>query len=208
MTSQTEDLTVAAVRAAGRTLLRVAGAAVLAAGAGFAGAAPVSAQSAEAEISISGTSTVRNWTCEVQAPVEIDRGSGPAAPGFPEGVSSATVTVRVTEIECPEEEMEDHLQEAMRVDEFPEIVYRLDGYTVSEGGRATLTGTMTILDATREVEFAAALEPEGEGVRVSGETRLDMTEYGVEPPTVMLGMLRVGPEITLDFATVVPRASR
>jgi hypothetical protein len=27
-----------------------------------------------------------------------------------------------------------------------------------------------------------------------------MTDYGVEPPTVMLGMLRVRPQITIEFS--------
>lgn len=170
---------------------------------------PVAGQVAEAEISISGTSTVRNWTCEVTAPVEVSPGGSAArAPGFPDGVQSATVTVQVTEIVCPEEEMIEHLQEAMRVEEYPEIVYRLQGYELTDGGEATLSGTMTILDTTNPVEIEATLEETGRGVEVTGETSLDMTEYGVEPPTVMLGMLHVGDVISLDFTTVVSRASQ
>lgn len=173
------------------------------------GWAPVSGQDAEAEISISGTSTVRNWTCEVTAPVRVSRGgSGAQAPGFPDGVASATVTVRVADIECPEEQMIEHLQEAMQVEEYPEIVYRLEEYSLSDGGEATLSGTMTILDTTNPIEIGATLEEADQGVQVAGETTLDMTEYGVEPPTVMLGMLEVGPVITLDFTTVVPRPSQ
>lgn len=168
--------------------------------------APLAAQDAEADISISGTSTVRNWTCEVTAPVEVEPGgSGPEAPGFPDGVQSATVTVPVEDIECPEEEMEEHLREAMRVEEFPEIVFQLEEYTLPGDNTARMTGTMSILDTSNQIEIEATLEPTDQGVRVSGETSLDMTEYGVEPPTVMLGMLEVGPEVTLDFSTNVSR---
>lgn len=170
--------------------------------------APLAAQDAEADISISGTSTVRNWTCEVAAPVEVNSGdSAPEVPGFPGGVESATVTVPVADIECPEEEMEEHLREAMRVEEFPEIVYELEEYTVS-GSTARMTGSMTILGTTNPIEFEADLEPDGQEVRVSGQTSLDMTEYGVEPPTVMLGMLTVGDVVTLEFSTAAPGASQ
>lgn len=186
-----------------------AGSFVAAVCAAFLAWAPVAGQDAQADISISGTSTVRNWTCEVTAPVEVTRGgSAPQAPGFPDGVQSATVRVQVADIVCPEEQMEEHLREAMQAEEYPEIVYRLEEYALTEGGGATLSGTMTILDTTNPIEMEATLEETDQGVRVAGETSLDMTDYGVEPPTVMLGMLEVGPEITLDFATVVSRASQ
>ncbi|MDX1568553.1 MAG: hypothetical protein R3223_12175, partial [Longimicrobiales bacterium] len=82
-------------------------------------AGSVSAQDATAEIAISGTSTVRNWTCYVTAPVEIGSGeSAEPAPGFEEGVQSVTVTVQIDEIECPEDDMREHLQEAMHAEEY------------------------------------------------------------------------------------------
>ena len=39
--------------------------------------------------------------------------------------------------------------------------------------------------------------------KIEGDVRLDMTTYGVEPPTVMLGMMRVRPQIRIEFSGVV-----
>jgi hypothetical protein len=52
-------------------------------------------------------------------------------PGFATGVETATVTVPVKAFTCPNEEMREHLLEAMKADTFPDIVYRLEKYEVT-----------------------------------------------------------------------------
>jgi polyisoprenoid-binding protein YceI len=100
--------------------------------------------------------------------------------------------------------MREHLLEAMRAEEFPEITFRLEGYEASGQG-AVATGSLTILDDTRPVSFPVSLTPSGSGVQIEGELGLDMTTYGVEPPVVMLGLLRVRPQIRIEFSgTVMP----
>jgi polyisoprenoid-binding protein YceI len=106
--------------------------------------------------------------------------------------------VPVNGFDCPEEEMREHLLEALRADEFDEITFRLESYEVS-GRQAQATGSLTILDATEPVTFPISLSPSGAGVEIEGELRLDMTTYGVEPPVVMLGLLRVRPQIRIEF---------
>jgi polyisoprenoid-binding protein YceI len=123
-------------------------------------------------------------------------------PGLAGGVQAATLTVPVDEFECPEDEMREHLLEALRVGEFSEITFQLEGYEGSGQGAVT-TGTLTILNATREVSFPLSLTPSGSGVRIEGELALDMTAYGVEPPVVMLGLLRVRPQIRIQFSGVI-----
>ena len=160
--------------------------------------APAAAQQSRIDFSVSGRSTIRGWTCSVSGTAEVTPGGSEPAPGFSAGVRAATLTVPVNDFECPDDEMKDHLLEAMRADEFAEITFRLESYEVS-GQQAQATGTLTILDATKPVTFPISLSPSGAGVEIEGELRLDMTTYGVEPPVVMLGLLRVRPQITIEF---------
>ncbi len=163
---------------------------------------PASAQRSSVDFTVSGTSTVRGWTCEVTGSAQVTAGSGAAVRGLADGVQAATLTVPVAEFECPDEEMTEHLLEALRPDEFPEITFRLVGYEASGQGAAT-TGTLTILDSTRGVSFPLSLTPSGSGVRIQGEAALDMTDYGVEPPVVMLGLMRVRPRIRIQFSGMI-----
>jgi hypothetical protein len=56
---------------------------------------------------------------------------------------------------------------------------------------------------SQPVSFPVTLKASGQGVEVAGNTRLDMTKYGVEPPVVMLGLLKVGPQIRIEFKGLV-----
>jgi polyisoprenoid-binding protein YceI len=163
---------------------------------------PLAAQQNTIDFTVSGNSTVRGWTCTVKGAAQVTGGSGAAARGFDNGVQSATLTVPVQDFVCPEAEMREHLLEAMRATEFPQITFRLDGYEPTGQG-AVANGSLTILDRTQPVSVPLTLAPASGGVQVQGAIPLDMTTYGVEPPVVMLGLLRVRPQIRIEFTGVV-----
>ena len=156
---------------------------------------PAAAQQSTVEFTVSGTSTVRGWTCAVVGTAEV-------TPGFAAGVQSATLTVPVADFECPDEEMTEHLFEAMQPAEFGEITFQLESYEPSSEG-AEASGALTIQDVTKAVSFPISLTASGAGVEIAGEVQVDMTEYGVEPPVVMLGLLRVRPQIRIEFEGLV-----
>ncbi len=164
-------------------------------------AGPLSAQS-PIDFTVSGNSTVRSWSCTVRGTARITTGAGEAVAGFDRGVQSATLTVPVAQFDCPEDEMEQHLSEAMHPDQYPEITFRLESYQPSGQG-AVATGTLTILNSTQQVRFPIFLTPSGSGVQVTGTLPLDMTTYGVQPPVVLGGLLRVRPQIRIEFTGVV-----
>ena len=163
---------------------------------------PAAAQPSNVDFTVSGTSTVRGWTCSVSGTARVTSGSSAPAPGFAAGVQSATLTVPVADFECPDETMTEHLMDAMKPAEFAEITFRLDGYEASGDG-AEASGALTIQAVTKPVSFPISLTASGAGVTIAGEVGLDMTEYGVEPPVVLLGLLRVRPEIRIQFEGLV-----
>ncbi|MCH7750488.1 MAG: YceI family protein [Acidobacteria bacterium] len=163
---------------------------------------PAAAQPSTVDFTVSGTSTIRGWTCSVSGTVQVTLGSAEPAPGFAAGIQTATLTVPVNDFECPSEEMTEHLLEAMKADQFAEITFQLELYDVS-GRQAEATGALTITGVTQPVNFPVSLTPTGEGVEIEGDLRLDMTTFGVEPPVVMLGLLRVRPQIRIEFAGLV-----
>ena len=163
------------------------------------GSVPQTAAQSTVDFAVSGNSTIRGWTCEVTGTATLTTGGGDTAPGFETGVQAVVLTVPVAEFTCPNEEMTEHLMEAMRPDEHAEITFEMTSYDVTGQG-AQASGSLTILDTTETVTVSLELTPTGAGADIEGEVRLDMTDYGVDPPTVMLGMLRVRPQITIEFS--------
>jgi polyisoprenoid-binding protein YceI len=72
------------------------------------------------------------------------------------------------------------------------------------GAQAQATGSITIGGVTAPITFPVSLKAAPEGVQIEGDTRLDMTKFGIEPPVVMLGMLKVRPDIRIAFKGTVP----
>ena len=165
-------------------------------------ASPAVAQPSAVEFTVSGTSTIRGWTCTVAGTAAVTPGSSAPVPGFADGVQSAALTVPVANFECPDEMMTEHLFEAMKPDEFAEITFQLESYEASGEG-AQASGALTIQNVTQPVSFPISLTPSGTGVAIAGEVGLDMTTYGVEPPVVMLGLMRVRPQIRIEFNGLV-----
>ncbi len=165
---------------------------------------PTEAQSARAQFEVSGTSTVRGWSCPVEGAMEASPGqASDPLPGFPSGLQSVTVTVQVQEFECPEEQMNEHLLEAMEAPEHPEIVFELQEYSVTDD-TAEASGSITIHGVTKPITLEIALVKSADGVRGVGQTEVDMTEFGVTPPSVWLGLLNVGEVVTIDFDAPLP----
>ena len=144
--------------------------------------AAASAQSSNVEFTVSGSSTVRNWTCSAQGVIAVTPGtSAIPAPGFASGVQAATVTVPLKAFKCPNDEMTQHLNEAMKSAEFPEVVYRLEKYDIA-GTQAQATGTMTITGVSKPVSVPVTLTASDKGVQVEGNTKLEFATFNIEPP--------------------------
>jgi hypothetical protein len=168
-------------------------------------ARPAAAQEPNVDFSVSGTSTIRSWTCTVRGVLKVTPGTGaPAVPGFSSGIQAATLTVPVKAFKCPEAEMQQHLLDAMKPDKFPEITFRMERYQV-KGEQGEATGSMTIAAVTSPMTLPLVVKASGQALQIEGNTRLDMTKFGVDPPVVMLGLLKVGPQIRIEFKGVVAR---
>jgi polyisoprenoid-binding protein YceI len=167
-------------------------------------AAPAAAQQQNVDFNISGTSTVRGWTCSSKGVIAVTPGNdaAKALPGFANGVQTATVTVPLSAFTCPNDEMRQHLLEHMKADKFPEIVFRLDRYDTA-GGQTVTRGAMTITGVTQPISFPLTLRATAKGVEVEGNTRLEFKTFNMDPPVVMLGLLKVGPQIRIEFKGLV-----
>jgi polyisoprenoid-binding protein YceI len=70
--------------------------------------------------------------------------------------------------------------------------------------RTLLAGTLTVGGARKEVAIDADLLPAaGNALRVKGSYDFRMTEYGLKPPSLMLGTLKVNELVKVNFDLVL-----
>jgi len=68
-----------------------------------------------------------------------------------------------------------------------------------------LTGTLQIRGKSREQVIELRTEDLGDSWRMSAESRVRQSEYGVKPYSMLLGSMQVADEVTVSFTAAHPK---
>jgi polyisoprenoid-binding protein YceI len=115
------------------------------------------------------------------------------------------LTVPVESLKSKEAALDKNMYKAMKTQTFPEIVFQLVKYdvvpsTTSAGvSRITASGTLRITGVAQPVVLNMDAEPVNGVLRVRGQYTLLMTDYGIKPPTMMLGTIKVRNPVVIHF---------
>lgn len=151
----------------------------------------------ESQVSITGSSTLSRFECVA--------GSVQGAGLFENGRASALVTVPVDAFNCGNSRMNRDLRDAMEAADHPEIRFEMKnarrvGSGLGNADRLLVEGRLTIAGATRAVEIEAFAERQPDGkYRVRGRDELLMSDFGINPPTALAGLIRAHDRIVVHF---------
>jgi polyisoprenoid-binding protein YceI len=156
----------------------------------------------QSKVWVEGTSTVRAYRCESTSVT----GSAQAAAVEMAALASvprAEVSIPVTSLDCRNGTMNSHMRKALKAEQNPTIRLRTSSVQVSPGGAAKISGDLTIAGETRPVSIDGTASIEDGKVRVRGSKRLVMTDFGVQPPSLMMGTMKVSAPVTIGFDVVL-----
>jgi polyisoprenoid-binding protein YceI len=121
----------------------------------------------------------------------------------------ATVDVAVAELECGRERMNRDLQIAMHAEEHPKITYYLESAFQTESSdneviSINAIGFLRVAGVVRKVEvLATAIQSDDGSYRLSGSLPIRMTDYNIDPPRALAGLIRVHDDIVVQFDLTV-----
>ena len=191
----------------------LSGVAVLSAGAWMRVDTPLTVQP-DSRVWVEGTSTTKSWNCKAPS-VEADiiATSADAATAVANGekaVRSVTIKVAAQKLDCGNGTMTGHAKKAIKADEHKTITFTLGSYDLvkgAEGTKGTLKGTLNLGGVAKPVSIAAIAKPAAGGqMRVNGTYALKMSEYGLKAPSLMMGAMKVGDEVTVGFDLLLKAA--
>lgn len=162
-------------------------------------------------VRIEGTSTLHEWKMEgtaisgqVSAPPVAQWTSGTAV------ASDATVTIPVTSLKSEHAKMDKLMAEALKAAKNPTIHYELTTAIVAQPGTSFVLdtrGKLTIAGVTRDVEMKVTGTRDSAGTYfLSGQLPIRMTDYGIKPPTAMMGTIKTGNDVKVTFRWAVEAA--
>jgi len=161
----------------------------------------------QSKLWIKGNSTMRAFECKatvVDATVDAE---GPAAAaavlGGKKAVRTVQVTVPVSKLDCGNGTMNDHMLKALKAKEHQTIEFRLASYEMSPAGDAMqgqLTGTLSIGGVQKTVTISAKGTEGANGtLHVIGSHDVSMKEFGLKPPSLMMGTMKVDERVKVSF---------
>jgi polyisoprenoid-binding protein YceI len=163
---------------------------------------------------ITGTSSVHDYESRtLETSVEITRRAGSTAVSGGDGlaglvraaaIQSVDVKVPVRSLHSPRKGLDANLYKALKADAHPAITVHLDRYTTAAPAsgdtiRVNASGTIRVAGVERPLTIEARLHRGDGGTWVTGRHTLRMSEFGIKPPTMMMGTLRVRDPVTIHF---------
>lgn len=166
-----------------------------------AGMLPTLSFQPQSRVWVEGTSTVRGYRCESTSVTGTAQASSAELADLAT-VPRAEVTIPVASLDCRNGTMNGHMRKALKAEQSPTIRLRASNVRVA-AGTARISGDLTIAGQTRPISLDGSVTSEDGKVRVRGSKRLVMTDFGVQPPTLMMGTMKVAAPVTIGFDVVL-----
>lgn len=166
----------------------------------------------ESGLWLEGDSTLHPFSstaAAVSASLTVD-----AASAAPEAVLAAIagqkpaalmVAVPVAGLKSAHSGLDKNLRKALKADRFADVVFEMSSYKLKDG-RISVAGSLSIAGATRPIEIEVSASAAPGGLVVRGERDVLMTDFGIKPPTAMLGAIKTKDRITVKFRLVLAEA--
>jgi hypothetical protein len=165
---------------------------------------------ANADIKVLGTSNLHNWSMEDKTVACSAKFTYAAGKAVPVSLTAFTFSFPVHSLKSGESGMDTKAYGAMKAKTGGDIVFAASTSTITPGAAHQFSvkssGGLTIAGVTRPVVLMAACSVLADGsITCTGTNKLLMTDYQIKPPTYMLGALKTGNALTIDFTMVVQK---
>jgi hypothetical protein len=151
-------------------------------------------------LTVSGTSTLHDWemktskiACNATFTFYEDGDLG--------GLTLLNFTMPAESLKSDHKGMDDNAYRALKTSKNPTITFNLTTATVSsEGKTIKCTGKLTIAGVTKDIELLAAAKVNADkSINIKGSKKLNMRDYNIDPPSFMMGAVKTGENVTIDF---------
>ncbi len=157
-------------------------------------------------MNLSGTMPLKNWTMTAHglsgaAKMDI------TADHRLTGIQTLTFSLPVHNLKGEQEAMDNDAYKALKADQYHEIVFRLNSATIEPRSghnyNVLARGKLTVAGVTRDVvlNMAGTVAKDG-SISFTGSEVVRMSDYNVERPSLLFGMIKAGDEMTLAYNLV------
>lgn len=151
---------------------------------------------------LKGTSTLHDWDMKsssgnTQATFKVEDGEIT-------DITALTFTLNAESLKSSKSGLDKNAYKALNTGKHKTITYKMTNGTVTKSGSSYIiktNGTFTIGGNSKPMALTTTATLNGDqSISVKGSTKFNMTNYGVTPPTVMMGTIKTGDAVTIDYS--------
>ena len=155
----------------------------------------------ESKVVVFGTSNVHDWTVEAKA--MNGTANYTVESNVLKAIPKLNFSVEVEQLKSGKKGMDENTYKALKSKSFKTIDYALvkvNSITAS-GTNYTIetSGDLTIAGVTKRVNIIFTAAISGKKMILTGKHKIDMTSFNVEPPKALMGTIKTGKDVTVDF---------
>ena len=154
-------------------------------------------------VKVLGSSNVHDWVMtatglESQGDFKFD------AQNELTGLTTLNFSVDVKSLKSEHASMDDRTYKTISADKYPKVVYKLTSATVTTTAKGKYLiktkGELTIADVTQPIsmDVTAVLNADN-SISCTGSEKLKLTDYKIDPPSFLLGAMKVTNDLTIQF---------
>lgn len=160
------------------------------------------AESADTYLKVSGSSNIHDWT--MASSTLESQGTFISEGDNLSTIRAFTFQFAVKSLKSEHETMDERMNKAVNADKFPTVSYKLSSVvvTVIQKGRYLLKtkGDLTFAGQTQSITMDVDARVNADNtITCSGSKKIQLTAFGVKPPSYMLGTMKVYNDLTILF---------
>jgi hypothetical protein len=166
---------------------------------------PMPLKLGSARVTIAGHSNIDEFTASTldARVVEFTLKPGARDVFAPGAIETFDMVVRAASLTTFHEGFDRDLHAALKTAAFPDVTFRLSWIeTAAAFGTYRAVGILQIAGVEKDVALDLQATHSASAILVNGKTTLRMTDFGIAPPSLFLGLVQVSPTITVTFETV------
>lgn len=157
---------------------------------------------AESKLTVFGTSNLHDW--DIVAKAMSGKSNFVFDSNTLTDIKSLDFVVEAEQLLSGRSGMDSNTFKALNTKKFKTINYKLTDVTkISKVSANTYSietkGDLTISGNTKNIPQTFTAVVSGKKVSLTGKTKINMTQYKIVPPTALLGTIKTGAEVTVDF---------
>jgi polyisoprenoid-binding protein YceI len=160
----------------------------------------------QSTMTLYGTSTLHNWTMTATV-FSADAQFTLSPDNQLSALNALNVVLPVHNLKSESDGMNGNAYDALKADANKNITFQLKSATVTPDGgnkyQISALGSLTIAGVSKAITLNAAVVVNADGsISCSGTVPLKLSDHGIERPSFMLGTMKVGDALTLNYSLI------